>query len=290
MVYSCIHTHTRFCDGVGEVEDFCRGAFEKGFLSLGFSAHAPILKKTGIATDWNLGEERLGEYLEEVRGARRRWEGRLAVYLGLEVDFIPGLMGPADGDYREMGLDYVIGSVHFLVPPRGAPFTVDGPPEEMERGIREGWGGDARGAVEAYWDGLEGMLAAGGLDVLGHPDLIKKNNAGDRWFSEGEGFYRRRLGRAAALASRAGVTAEINTGGMNRKKIAVPYPSLPFLRRFREYRVPMVINADAHRREDLDGHYREARDALLAAGYTETVLFEGRKGGRAQWRAERLLD
>jgi histidinol-phosphatase (PHP family) len=290
MVYSCIHTHTRFCDGEGEVEDFCFKARDKGFGSLGFSAHAPILKKTGIATDWHVREDRLGEYLDEVRAAKRRWEGRLNVYLGLEVDFIPGLMGPADRDYRDMGLDYIIGSVHFLIPPRGVPFTVDGPPEEMETGIREGWGGDAREAVHAYWDNLEAMLRAGGLDVLGHPDLIKKNNLRDRWFSEEDGFYRQRIGAAAALASRTGVTAEINTGGMNRKKISAPYPSLPFLRRFRECNVPMVINADAHRCEDLDGHYKEAREALLAAGYTETVLFEGRKDGLAQWRAEKLLD
>jgi histidinol-phosphatase (PHP family) len=50
----------------------------------------------------------------------------------------------------------------------------------------------------------------------------------------------------------------------------------------------MVINADAHRPEDLDGHYPEARTALLDAGYTETALFEGRKDGRPQWRTEKL--
>jgi histidinol-phosphatase (PHP family) len=288
MTLSCIHTHTCFCDGEGDVESFCLKALEKGFGSLGFSAHAPIFKKTGMATGWNMKEEKLEAYLDEVRAAKRRWEGKLDVYLGLEVDFIPRLMGPGDRDYREMGLDYIIGSVHYIVPPRGAPFTVDGPPEELEQGIREGWGGDAQGMVHAYWDSLEAMLRAGGLDVLGHPDLVKKNNLQNRWFSEEDEFYRLRTLAAAALAAQTGVTAEINTGGMNRKKVPVPYPSLPFLRLFREKGVPMVINADAHRAEDLDGHYREAREALLAAGYTETALFEGRKDGLACWRFEKL--
>jgi histidinol-phosphatase (PHP family) len=288
MTYSCIHTHTDFCDGKGDVESFCRKALEKGFGSLGFSAHAPIFKKTGMVTDWHMKDERLEAYLDEVRAAQRRWEGRLSVYLGLEVDFIPGLMGPGDKDYQDMGLDYIIGSVHYVVPPKGAPFTVDGSPEELEQGVREGWGGDAWGMVNAYWDNLEVMLRAGGLDVLGHPDLIKKNNPRNRWFSEEDGFYRQRTLAAAALASQTGVTPEINTGGMNRKKLSVPYPSLPFLRLFREYGVPMVINADAHRAEDLDGHYREAREALLAAGYTETALFAGRKDGLARWRFEKL--
>jgi hypothetical protein len=56
------------------VEDFCLKAHEKGFVSLGFSAHAPMLKKTGIVTDRKLGEDRLGEYLDEVRAAKRRCE------------------------------------------------------------------------------------------------------------------------------------------------------------------------------------------------------------------------
>ena len=123
---------------------------------------------------------------------------------------------------------------------------------------------------------------------MGHPDLVKKNNLHNRWFSEEDGFYRGRILAAAALAFQTGVTPEINTGGMNRKKLSVPYPSLPFLRLFREQGVPMVINADAHRVEDLDGHYGEAREALLAAGYTETALFAGRKDGRACWRFEKL--
>jgi histidinol phosphatase-like PHP family hydrolase len=50
----------------------------------------------------------------------------------------------------------------------------------------------------------------------------------------------------------------------------------------------MVINADAHRAEDLDGHYAEARQAMLAAGYTETALFQGRENGRPVWKSERL--
>jgi histidinol-phosphatase (PHP family) len=288
MTYSCIHTHTDFCDGKGTIESFCLAALEKGFGSLGFSAHAPIFKKTGIPSDWHLKDERLEEYLDAVRAAGRRWEGKLRVYLGLEVDFIPGLMGPADRDYRDLGLDYIIGSVHFVVPARGEPFAVDGPLEELEKGLQEGYAGDGRALVNAYWDNLEAMHRAGGFDVLGHADLVKKNNSGSRFFSETEEFYRQRSAAAAALTAQSGVTAEINTGGMNRGKISSPYPSLPLLRLFRENQVPMVINADAHRPEDLDGHYAEARDALLAAGYTETALFEGRKDGRPQWRVEKL--
>ncbi|MDR2796507.1 MAG: PHP domain-containing protein, partial [Spirochaetaceae bacterium] len=69
MNYSCLHTHTSFCDGNGTVEDFCAAAYKKKFVSLGFSAHAPITKKTGLKTDWHLRDDRLGDYCTAVRGA-----------------------------------------------------------------------------------------------------------------------------------------------------------------------------------------------------------------------------
>jgi len=263
-------------------------AHEKGLSSLGFSAHAPVTKKTGMRTGWHLPDERLGEYIESVRSAQRRWEGKLPVYLGLEVDFIDRRMGPADRDYREMNLDFIIGSVHYVVPPKGESFTVDGPMEEVERGIKEGYGGDPAAMAVAYFDAEEAMIRSGGFDLLGHPDVVRKNNAGNKLFSEEDDFYRKRTAAIAALMAGTGVPAEINTGGINRGKIRDCYPSSGFLKLFLENGVPMVINSDAHRADDLNGHYEEARQSLLAAGYTETLLFAGRKNGSAVWRNEKL--
>ncbi|GHV60839.1 histidinol-phosphatase [Spirochaetia bacterium] len=298
MNYSSIHTHTTFCDGKDDIETCCRRAREKGLVSIGFSAHAPIGRKTGFKSDWHLRDDRLEEYIGAVRAARSRWEGRLQVFLGLEVDYVPGLMGPSDADYRDLGLDYLIGSVHYLIPPRGAePFTVDGSPEELEKGLREAYGGDGEALAGAYWDALEAMIRSGGFDVLGHADLIKKNNRGNRIFNPSGAAGLRRTGEiaralgaahAAGGAARSRITVEVNTGGLNRKKIDDTYPSIPFLRLFCENHVPAIITADAHQAEDLDGHYGEAREALLAAGYTETVLFDGRKNNKALWKKEFL--
>jgi histidinol-phosphatase (PHP family) len=248
-----------------------------------------------------MAEERLPEYLDTVRAARCRWEGKLRIYLGLEADFISGLTGPADREYREMDLDYLIGSVHFIIPPTGPPFPVDGCWESVERGIREGFGGDGEALAQAYWDNVAAMIAAGGFDILGHADLIKKNNRAardlektaplsppERIFKSQNPDYLRRGREIARAAAKAGLVAELNTGGINRGKIDEPYPSPAILKFFRENSVPALISADAHRAEDLDGNYGRALQELLAAGYTETVLFEGREGGRARWVREPL--
>jgi histidinol-phosphatase (PHP family) len=239
-----------------------------------------------------MSDERLGEYMDSVRSAQKRWEGKLPVYVGLEVDFIPGIMGPADKDYREMGLDYIIASVHYVLPPKGNLFTVDDSPENVDRGIKEGFGGDPMGMVESYLDSEEAMIRAGGFDVLGHPYLVKLHNNGNRFFDPKSDFYVKKITALAALLAETGVPSELNTGGLNRDRISECYPSLDFLKRFREQNVPIVINADAHRAAELDGHYEEARKTMLEAGYTETVLFEGRAngkaGGYAVWKSERL--
>ncbi|MCL2008381.1 MAG: histidinol-phosphatase [Treponema sp.] len=292
---SCIHTHTNFCDGNDDIESCCLSAYRKGFKSLGFSAHAPITLKTGIKSEWNLPDNRFEEYLDAIRDAKKRWEGRLEIYSGLELDYIRGLIGPADSEYRSMGLDFIIGAVHFVIPPRGDLFTVDHKPEIVEQNIKECFNGDAMGMVEAYLDAMEEMISLGGFDVLAHPDLIKKNNLtedgqDDRIFSEQNDYYCKRIKRIAELigSAKGSPVIEVNTGGMTRGRTREPYPSLPFLKLILEQGVKAVINSDAHRAEDLGNFYDEACRAMLDAGYTETIVFNGRLNGEAVWKSVRL--
>ncbi|MDR2501476.1 MAG: histidinol-phosphatase [Treponema sp.] len=280
-----MHTHTAFCDGHGGVEDFCRAAWDRGFVSLGFSAHAPVYRKTGIVSDWHLQEEQLSAYLEAVHAARRRWEGKLPVYLGLEVDYIPGLMGPQDADYRGLGLDYLIGSVHYVPSPWGGMMLVDSSAEEFQRDLGGVFRHDGEALMEAYWDAQLGMIRAGGFDILGHMDLIKKNNAQEQWFSSSsEGYNRRAAANAAALAHSSAVV-EVNTGGLNRGSVQETYPSAAILRLLWEQGVPAIVTADAHRPEHLGGFYETARETLLRAGYTHALLFTG----QPQWTPDPLL-
>jgi histidinol-phosphatase (PHP family) len=286
---SSLHTHTSFCDGADDVESMCRAACAKGLCAIGFSGHAPVFKKTGIRTDWHIPDERLEEYIGVVRSARGRWEGKLAVYLGLEVDYIKGLRSARDPDIRALGLDYIIGSVHYIVPSNGAAaFTVDGPPEELERGVREGFGGDGEAMAHAYWDAAAEMISLGGFDILGHVDLVTKNNRDARWFTMESRGLSQRAAETARLA--AGLVLEVNTGGLNRGLSGGTYPSLSLLRLFRERGVPALISADAHRAGDLDGHYDCALQTLLDAGYTECVLPKGRLKGRICWEPAPLTD
>jgi len=271
----------------------CRAAYDKGLTAIGFSAHAPVGKKTGFKTTWHMKDERLGEYMDEMSAARRRWEGKIAVYRGLELDYIKGLRCALDNDIQSLNLDYLIGSVHYLLPPYGAPFTVDGPAAEVETGVMEGFAGDGEAMMNAYWDAVAEMLALGGFDIIGHLDLVKKNNATNRFFNMESETYLRRIEEvvravAAAAEGGGGFVVEVNTGGINRGYVSEPYPSPAILRLLRRHNVPVMISADAHNAHDLDGHYQTACEALLDAGYTSHVIFEGRSGGKPVWREQPL--
>jgi histidinol-phosphatase (PHP family) len=274
----------------------CRVAHNKGLAAIGFSAHAPI-GKTGLTSNWHIKDQRLGEYIDEVRAARQRWEGKLAVYLGLEIDYIKGLRSALDSDIQSLNLDYSIGAVHYLLPPRGEPFTVDGPAAEVATGIADGFSGDGEAMMHAYWDAVLEMIALGGFDIVAHLDLVKKRNAegGDaeggnaahRLFSM-ETEYLRRAAEVVRVIAVGGYVVEVNTGGMNRDSITETYPSPEILRLLHQHNVPVMITADSHNANDLDGHYLTACQTLLDAGYTSHVIFTGRSGGRPQWAQKRI--
>ena len=284
---SSMHTHTTFCDGKNDVETMCLTAYEMKLYAIGFSAHSPVSRQTGIPSYWNLQDEDVEEYVAEVLDAKKRWQGKLAVFLGYETDYIKDRRSPLDDDIISLNLDYQIGSVHFLFPENGAdPFTVDGSAEEFEKGLKEGFNGDAQALMHSYYDAQLEMIALGGFDILGHADLLKKNTLGKNlWPKEIEIIRQREVAFAAAGA---GIVIEVNTGGINRKKVNELYPSPEFLHIIREYEIPVIITADAHNAKDINGNYDYALQMLKLAGINEHVLLKEKIYDKAVWHKENI--
>jgi histidinol-phosphatase (PHP family) len=222
---------------------------------------------------------RLGEYCAEIRSLGREWGPRgLEILLGLEIEWVRGLSSPRDKLFRETGLDYSIGSLHFVDLPGSGRFAVDLGQEDFERGAA-GYSGDdvGRAIYLDYYGQLGELIECGGFDILGHFDLVKKNNGEGRWFEESSRSYRdAALGAARALEGKD-IVVEINVGGMSRGKVKSPYPSLPILRELRAERVRITFSADAHAPEHLGANLDIARDYARAAGYDSVaVLSKGK--------------
>lgn len=276
MNYACLHTHTTFCDGKNTIEELCQAAWEQGLSILGFSAHAPLPPKSGIHTDWHMEQDKLEAYVEAVQTAKKAWEGRLTIYVGLEIDYIEGLCGPADHRFDAYNVDYRIGSVHYITKPDlSYYFTVDGPASEWQEGVQELFSGDYEAAAHAYWNAIKGMLQQGGFDIVGHIDLVKKNHP-SWWENKTPISYKKAVQEVVQLLNNNPMVVEVNTGALNRGTMNETYPSEEILKELLRYSIPVTINADAHSTSHLKGHYDTAIDVLKKIGYREIVNFVGK--------------
>jgi histidinol-phosphatase (PHP family) len=258
------HTHTRHCDGNDEPRDFAEAAIRKGMQWLGFSGHNVL----PFQTDWTMPEKNLESYLREVREAKARYTGRLEIFLGIEADYIPGVTSPNHPRIRDLGLDFVLGSVHFVELPGGDhSWTVDGSRQELETGLARVYGGNIRALVERYYALVGEMAEETKPDIIGHFDVVKKNNGSGGLFSEEAPWYRAAVRAALQAVGRSGSVMEINTGGIVRNTSGVLYPSEWILEQARRLGIPIMINADAHRPQDIDGYFSEAAALLRSLGF-----------------------
>lgn len=280
------HTHCDFCDGKATAAVMARTARDQGFSILGFSSHAPL----PFHTRWNLQLSRLREYIDTIRRLSHKHAlGRdhlpeMQILVGLEVDYIEGLCGPADGRFRDSGLDYTIGSTHYVTPggitgpesiapgPTGNPvfgFTVDESEAHFARDLEHFYGNDIYRLVDDYFAAVAASVKAGGFDILGHMDLIRKNNRGESRFSGESKRYRAAAMMVVDALAGSDIIVEINTGGMARGKTDSPYPSLWVLKELRARSVPVCVNADAHAPEHLLAHREAGLRLASEAGYEE---------------------
>jgi histidinol-phosphatase (PHP family) len=264
------HTHFSICDGKGEAEDYVKAALDKGFSALGFSSHAPL----PYQNSWTMKEADLPRYLSIIRGIKEAYRGRIEIYLGLETDYIRGYRGPSDPPYPVLGLDYIIGSMHIIQSGSGVYREIDGPPEMYRAILEEDFHGDIRKMVEVYYSYFSELALLHRPTILGHYDLIKKNNPGGLFFKESEGWYRSLAAGIIPAVAKSGCIVEVNTGGLARKRTAEVYPSPWILRLLREAEVPIMLNSDAHAPENLDAHFDEALRVIRDSGYREVMVLD----------------
>jgi histidinol-phosphatase (PHP family) len=268
------HTHSDFCDGKATIEAMAEAAIAEGYRILGFSSHNPL----PFPYPDVLPMERLGEYRDAVRALAARLEGRIEIRLGVEADWVAGVCAPGDERLAAAGFDYRIGSVHAVPspgpgggPPERRYTAVDSPAHEFARRFAVLWAGDGVALARAYFKAVTELARAGGFEVLGHFDLIRKNNRGSaRFIDEDSKPYVDAAMEAVEAVAASGAVVEINTGGMARGKSDSPYPALRWLREFRARGVAVQVNADAHAPSHLADEWRRAGlEAAREAGYRE---------------------
>ncbi|TFG65060.1 MAG: histidinol-phosphatase HisJ family protein [Spirochaetales bacterium] len=267
------HTHSRFCDGKGEPEDYVKEAISRGFKALGFSSHAPV----PFPTTWIMARENLEHYVREINRLKSAYQGQIQIYLGLEIDYIPGTVFPGMSELEPCNLDYTLGSVHFVATAGdNRHLTVDSPGEEFEVLFHREFKSDAPALGSRYFSLMREMLTAHRPDILGHMDIVKLQNNRAFYFKEDDSWYLEEVLSTLDTAAQSGVFIEVNTGGWSRGKVDTTYPGLWILRECRKRNIPLVLNADAHSPTTIDAFFPEAEALMREAGYRERmVLLDG---------------
>ena len=274
MTWTNYHSHSSYCDGTATVDRLVEQAVSEGLHAFGISSHGPL----PLPVSWAMQENRLPDYIADFVKLRNKWQNEIELYLGLEVDFVPGhswwdQIGPL---YRD--LDYVIGSVHLVDTfDDGRPWEIDGTREEFEMGLQQIFRGDVRAAVSRYFELTRWMLMLENPDILGHLDKIKVQNAQGGYFSETDSWYRQEIDKTLRVAANMGVMVEVNTRGLYTGQSLDLYPSQWILERILDLGIPIVLNSDAHDPKEITAGFRFAGKILRKIGFQKlNVLSEGR--------------
>ncbi len=266
------HSHSHHCDGKQPMEEYVQAAIDKKFIALGFSAHSPL----PFPNEWSLTPESFKQYVQDARYLIEKYKNNIDLYLGLEIDYIPGHSEDFESFITNTPLDYHIGSVHLVRHSEsGKIWFIDGPVEGYIKGVDEIFNGDYRAAVTAFYRQTIEMINTQKPQIIGHLDKVKMHNK-QRWFSTSESWYQKLVDETLEATAKSKSIIELNTRGFYTGKIDQYFPSTKILEQCLEMGIPVMVNTDAHHPSQLDKHFNEAHQLLKKIGFknVKTPFFE----------------
>ena len=258
-----LHIHSTYVDGKDTPEEMVLEAISKGFDSIGFSEHSylPYSPRSSRFT-----EAQAKRYAEEVHDLKRKYQDQIQIFCGLEYDFYSNM--------DTAPFDFLIGSVHYL-DCGGQIVSFDkGLPETIDY-IRTYFDCDALAFAKKYYETVARLPEKASFDILGHFDLITKNNEAGKFLDVSSKEYLG-IGFETIHALKGKIPFfEVNTGSLARGYRTTPYPQLEFLREFRQQGFGVMITSDCHDKNFIDFFYPEAEALIRAAGFeTKWILTE----------------
>lgn len=247
------------------VKKYLEMAQKQGITDLGFSEHAYRFKQSkGILFNpWiqKRQTEDVEEYINLVLEARKQG---LPVKLGVELDFVPGKEKEIEKFIQSYPWDYVIGSIHWI-----GDWGFDLP--EM----KEKW--DHKKVIDTYGEYftiIKELLKSKQFDILGHLDVIKVFG-----YKPDQEDHERLLSLYEEMIDAikdSNMVVEMSTAGL-RKPVGELYPSKTLMEKLADHKIPMMINSDAHRPEDVGRDFDQGVLYLKEYGIENIHIFHNRK-------------
>jgi histidinol-phosphatase (PHP family) len=206
------------------------------------------------------------DYLTEINRLKEKYKDRLEIYAGLEIDYLDETYNPSIPYFRELPLDYRIGSVHFL-PVDGQPnmVCIDGAFPDYKKAVDTYFSGDLRKLVKRFYYSTMQMVESGGIDIVGHIDKVYMNGEKYRESLVTEKWYQDMFAACLDLIAEKGIMVEINTKILTSKNKT--FPHLNYLPLLLKRNIPVVVNSDCHTPDLVNDGRPEALNILKKIGF-----------------------
>jgi histidinol-phosphatase (PHP family) len=180
----------------------------------------------------------------------------------MEMDFIPGIVKDFKKTKIELGLDYLIGSVHLVGNDTEKLWFIDGSKvETYDEGLNNYFNGDIKKGVKAFFYQYNEMIETEEFDIVGHFDKIKMHN-NERFFSQKDKWFEDLMMQTLETIKESGSICEINTRGIYKKRCDDFYPGRDWIKKALEMKIPLTISTDCHKKDEVDLLFDDAIEYL----------------------------
>lgn len=244
-------------DGKATIRQQCQRAVALGLDEIGFSEHKDFDPADPVV-DY-LDYDR---YAAEIARAREEFAGRLAIRMGVEVDYQKWFEERIAAYLAEHPFDFVLGSVHY----------VDGVMLMTPEYLR---GRTVEEAYRLYFQAVRDSVESGLIDIVGHLEYANRRGV-PACGPYDPTPYREQMAELFDRMVERNVVLEINTAGL-RQGVGHPYPCAAHVALYaaRGGRL-LSIGSDSHHPDDLAASYATAARLALAQGLTHVCTWEDR--------------
>ena len=173
------HTHTfRNHHTIGTEREYIESAIKNGFITLGFSEHAPYRFPDGYISYFHMFPEDLENYIQTLLALKAEYAGRIEILIGYEAEFYPRFFDDFLRRITQYPVDYLLLGQHYIHNEIDGAYVYE-PTDDPK-------------ILKAYVDQCIAGLDTGLYTYLAHPDLIN--------FTGAETLYRKEMERLCRAA------------------------------------------------------------------------------------------
>jgi histidinol-phosphatase (PHP family) len=260
------HVHTPYCGHAqGKTIDYIECAISAGIDEIGFSDHLGRYYLGNAQKkrywDWGMRERDIARYFSEILDLREAYEGRIAIRIGLEIDYIEGAEHLVEEIVSHYPFDFLLGSIHCL-------------PSLGWRHISEYVKVNQVQVYAAYFEAVESAIRSGMFQSIAHLDFIWRYIS---WPEAPQEIMQEYISDAVKLSAKSATNIEVNANGflwslLNDDRDFNLFSML--IESVKKHRAGITIGSDAHTPDLVGKAFPQIISFLKKRGVDTVSLFD----------------